>query len=78
MFYTVFTTTEEPLITMGDAVASFLENEDASTRNNCLLTVKEVRSGYNQAVTEVAVWEDPQFRWRDTTSSSRSITNMSL
>ena len=62
-------------MTMGDAVASFLETEDTSTRNMCLVNIKDIRKGHDPGV---VVWEDPQFRWRDTTSPSRSIINMSL
>lgn len=60
-------------MTIGDAVASFLETEDPRTRNHCLLTVKETRLGSNPVP---VLWENPQFRWRDTTSRARTIMNI--
>ena len=42
MFYTAFYIDEEPLMTMGDAVASFLNNEDPSTVNRCILSSKDL------------------------------------
>ncbi|ROV89686.1 hypothetical protein VSDG_08074 [Cytospora chrysosperma] len=35
----------EPLVTLGDAVTSFLRDPDPSTRTNCLLTKENLRSG---------------------------------
>lgn len=35
----------EPLVTLGDAIASFLRDPDPSTRNNSLLTKENVRTG---------------------------------
>lgn len=34
----------EPLVTLGDAIASFLRDPDPSTRNNCLLTKDNLRT----------------------------------
>lgn len=39
IFYTAFGVKEEPLMTMGDAVASFLAEEDPTTKDMCLLTI---------------------------------------
>ncbi|ROV95688.1 hypothetical protein VMCG_07630 [Cytospora schulzeri] len=35
----------EPLVTLGDAISSFLRDPDPSTRTNCLLTKHNLRSG---------------------------------
>lgn len=35
----------EPLVTLGDAVTSFLRDPDPATRNNCLLTKENLRTG---------------------------------
>ena len=43
IFYTAFATKEEPLMTMGDAVVSFLEKEDLTTKGMCLLSLKDVK-----------------------------------
>jgi hypothetical protein len=36
MFYVAFFVRDEPLMTMGDAVASFLERPDPTSKNRCL------------------------------------------
>ncbi|KAF2683140.1 hypothetical protein K458DRAFT_390412 [Lentithecium fluviatile CBS 122367] len=43
IFYTAFGIAEEPLMTMGDAVASFLKKEDLTTKGMCLLSMREVK-----------------------------------
>lgn len=35
----------EPLVTLGDAISSFLQSPDPSTRTNCLLTKQDLGSG---------------------------------
>lgn len=35
----------EPLVTLGDAVSSFLRHPDSTTRGNCLLTKENLRTG---------------------------------
>ncbi|KKY39973.1 hypothetical protein UCDDA912_g00017 [Diaporthe ampelina] len=35
----------EPLVTLGDAISSFLRDPDPSTRKNCLLSKKNLRTG---------------------------------
>jgi hypothetical protein len=42
LVYVVFCVKEDPLLTMGDAVASFLEERDESTRDLCLLDKKHI------------------------------------
>jgi hypothetical protein len=60
MLCAVLFTHADPLITIGDAVASFLENEDPSTRNICLLSLKDFRGKRYQAGSRV--WNNDSFR----------------
>jgi hypothetical protein len=68
MFYTYFSTKEEPLMTIGDALASFLDKRDAATKELGLFTVynrsKRYRPGANS-------WRDPHWRWKNATSQTR-------
>ncbi|KAI4948952.1 hypothetical protein J4E91_005414 [Alternaria rosae] len=72
MFYVAFSVQDEPLMTMGDAVASFLENEDLTTKNMCLSTQVDFRNrtGYQVGPRQ---WTNERFRWKDVTSTSRKI-----
>jgi len=72
MFYVAFSVHDEPLMTMGDAVASFLENEDLTTKEMCLSTQADFRNstGYQVGPRQ---WTNERFRWKDVTSTSRKI-----
>jgi hypothetical protein len=59
---------------MGDAVASFLENHDHTTKNMCLLSIKDAgKKGYHVGVRE---WLNERFRWKDVTSKKRRATTL--
>lgn len=72
MFYVAFSVQDEPLMAMGDAVASFLENEDLTTKDMCLSTQVDFRNrtGYQVGPRQ---WTNERFRWKDVTSTSRKI-----
>jgi hypothetical protein len=72
MFYVTFFIHYEPLMTMGDAVASFLEKEDIITKNMCLSTRADFqnRKGYHMGPRQ---WSNEGYRWKDVTSLSRRI-----
>ena len=72
MFYVAFRVHDEPLMTMGDAVASFLDSEDMTTNNMCLATLADFkgRKGYQVGSRQ---WSDKRRRWKDVTSKSRRI-----
>jgi hypothetical protein len=78
IFYVAFgtTSTEEPLLTMGDAVASFLEEEDHTTKDMCLLTVHEVKASKHHFPLGPREWKAPRYRWKDVTSLRRRITTI--
>jgi hypothetical protein len=42
MLYVAFRLRDNPLITVGDAVESFLDNSDRTTEGMCLLTKEDV------------------------------------
>jgi hypothetical protein len=76
MFYIAFCIRDEPLITMGDAVASFLEKSDPTTKNMCLLSIRDVRTrGYQVGARE---WLNERLKWKDVVSKKRRATTLAL
>ncbi|KAF2832511.1 hypothetical protein CC86DRAFT_366289 [Ophiobolus disseminans] len=76
MFFIVFRVGDEPLITMGDAAASFLETNDPTTKNMCLLSIHDAReNGYKAGARE---WLDQRYRWKDVTSMKRRTTTLAI
>jgi hypothetical protein len=63
MLCTVLSAHETTLIMIGDAVASFLEQEDPTTKNMCLLSLKDIRKKGYQAGSKV--WKNNRFIWRE-------------
>ncbi|KAF9882385.1 hypothetical protein CkaCkLH20_00421 [Colletotrichum karsti] len=64
-FFTGF----EPLVTLGDALASFLTQSDHTTQNSCLLDKKDIKQGrwgYNEA----KYWTSKEHFWFQTPSLS--------
>jgi hypothetical protein len=74
LFVAFSATDEEPLLTMGDAVASFLEQEDPTTRNMCLLTLHDVKNSRHYFRVGPREWTNEKRRWKDVTSRRRRIT----
>ena len=56
-----------PLVTVGDAIASFLANADPTTHGACLLTKSDLRKGH-WGGPEPKVWEGRRLRWMHTAS----------
>ncbi|KAK4208548.1 hypothetical protein QBC37DRAFT_325535 [Rhypophila decipiens] len=55
---------EITLLTLGDAIASFLDRPDPTTRGMCTLTMKDVKSGYWPDNPEASRWQySKHFRW---------------
>lgn len=75
MFYIVYSTNEDPLMTMGDAVASFLDERDALTNNMGLHSIHDYKKGYNAGA---SMWNNPRWRWKDVTSKKRRTTTLLL
>lgn len=75
MFYLAYYTKEDPVMTMGDAIASFLKEKDMTTEQFPLLSVHGCEEGYSAGAT---TWNDVRYRWRDTTSQSRFMVTAVL
>jgi hypothetical protein len=84
MFCTVLLTKGHPLMTVGDAVASFLIHNDPTTRNMCLLTQSDARESFlrtGNGIDEVSGrfpvgakrWLGTTYRWKDATSIRRRV-----
>jgi hypothetical protein len=75
MFYTYFSTKEDPLMTLGDAIASFLSKPDVATRDVGLLTIRNCGKRYKPGASS---WRDLHWRWKDATSLSRRVVVLLL
>jgi hypothetical protein len=62
-------------MTIGDAVASFLDNKDKSTINTGLISIKDMKKDYGAGAN---TWENRRWRWKDATSISRRILTLIL
>jgi hypothetical protein len=76
IFYTAFGTQDEPILTMGDAVACFLEEKDPTTKGMCLLSVHDVKKSKDYFPVGAREWAGEQRRWKDVTSLRRRITTI--
>ena len=76
MFYAAFYVTGEPLMTVGDAIASFIEQPDAVTRNLCLLSITDIKNGYIRPGGRE--WTHPESSWRHATSKTRRTVAVSM
>jgi hypothetical protein len=73
IFYTVFGIKESPLMTIGDAVSSFLEKEDASTTNMCLTSIEDIKTTRRGLAATIGPrrWAGKRFKTKDGVSRSR-------
>lgn len=79
IFYTAFGIKENPLMNMGDAVASFIRSPDPTTKNMCLLTMAEVKQRKRKVLPAgPKQWDGNVHRWRDVTSTRRYTTTMAM
>jgi len=61
---TMMSKRETTLLTLGDAIASFLERPDPTTKGMCTLTMKDIKSGYWPDNPKPRRWEYTRhFRW---------------
>ena len=73
MIYIAFYLPHEPLVTMGDAVASFLSEEDPTTKNMCLFSQRDFRKNFSNR--GARKWHDRRYRWKDATGKThRAVT----
>lgn len=78
IFYTAFGTKEDPLMTMGDAVASFLERRDPTTKGMCLLSRSDVKKQKGYFPAGPKEWTGKKRRWKDVTSHLRRFVTISM
>ncbi len=76
MIYIAFFLPHEPLVTMGDAVASFLTTPDPTTEGMCLFSQRDFRSKHT--VAEPRQWLDRRYRWKDATGRTHRATTFIL
>lgn len=79
MLYVVFGLNETPLMTIGDAIASFLHEEDPTTKGSCLVSKYDIkinkiqwqyREGESDALPAIA-WLPIKVRWAHAVSRTR-------
>jgi hypothetical protein len=62
-------------MTIGDAIASFLEKEDATTEQFPLLSLRDCRKGYSSGTKS---WCDARYLWKDATSKGRRTITFAM
>ena len=73
MLWLAFGVKESPLMTMGDAVASFIQQPDPNTKNMCLASnehIKRVRKNWNALATQ-RQYNQQRRRWFAAASKTR-------
>lgn len=78
IFYTAFWIKEEPVVTIGDAVSSFMENEDRTTRGMCLLSLQDVKTKNRNSWLLPKQYIDKRYRWKDAISRTHCLTIFTL
>jgi hypothetical protein len=73
MFYVLYSVKDDPIMTMGDAVSSFLQNEDTKTKDQSLSSFQNFREGCSNGA---KVWKNAQLLWKDATSRTRRATTL--
>jgi hypothetical protein len=68
MYYVAYSAHEDPILTIGDAIASFLEFQDHTTEELSVFSISSKRKDYKASIKE---WSDERLRWKDATSRSR-------
>ena len=75
MWFVIYSTKDDPLLTMVDAVASFLDEKDPATTNLSLLSLQDCSTDYDAGAKP---WHDQCWRWKDTTNKNRRATTLGL
>lgn len=64
MLFVVFFVNDDPLLTIGDAVASFLDERDLVTFSSGLVKLHDFKPTYKLAARP---WDGNLYRWKDAT-----------
>jgi hypothetical protein len=75
MFVVAFSIKGDPLMNMGDAVASFLHDEDVNSDTLGPLSMHDCKKNSRYGA---HVWNNPRWRWKDATSKKRRIVTLLL
>ena len=75
MFYIVYSLEDNPLMTIGDAVASFLDERDITSKHLGLLSIRNAKQGRSAGAT---IWNSPRQRWKEATSKTRRTLTLLL
>ncbi|KAF2737403.1 hypothetical protein EJ04DRAFT_574588 [Polyplosphaeria fusca] len=78
IFYTAFRVKESPLMTMGDAVASFMDSQDPTTKDMCLLTMGDAKQHKGYFPAGPKTWTQRKNRWKDVISRTRYYTTFAM
>ncbi|XPT03930.1 hypothetical protein M3J09_013016 [Ascochyta lentis] len=76
MFFIAFRVYDDPLITIGDALASFLNKPDPTTTKMCLLSKQDVKRNQDGYTAGPRQYVDRQYRWKDATSKTRRTVTL--
>lgn len=83
--YMWFGISTSPILTIGDAIASFLHHPDPHSQNGCLLTSRDVKAMYQRLSTNLIkplhpprTFEDTPRRWSTAASARRWIFSILL
>jgi hypothetical protein len=69
--YTIISSTEQPILTMGDAVSSFIKKPDSFTRGQCLLSKAAVAKHRHRPRYKPLTFTSAPKRWRAAVSGMR-------
>ncbi|KAJ8117813.1 hypothetical protein OPT61_g1088 [Boeremia exigua] len=75
LMFSTYATVHDPILTMGDAVVSFLRKKDLATADVGLLNPKDLKTDYHPGTRP---WHGKRWRWKDTTSRGRRTAILSL
>jgi hypothetical protein len=75
MFFIAFGIKDRPLLTIGDAVTSFLSIKDSYTGNMCLVSSKDIKRCKSSSRNPMK-WREENYRWKDTLSRKRRIVTL--
>jgi hypothetical protein len=79
MLYTVLRINEDPIMTIGDAVASFVSKADKHTPGMCLVTARDVGANPKSYFpVGPRDWSDQKRRWKDVVSWRRWAMTLAM
>lgn len=77
ILYTALGIKSKPLMSLGDALASFLRQADPFTVNMCLASSKDIETTEKNFNVGAKRWKQNSYRWKDTSSPLRRMITFS-